>query len=113
MDSVSRPEFHGIFSRAAGYIDLKEKFTEKAIEEELVKARDKCLKLRRKAETQQERAKFKRAALGYDRLLEHGFAARAIYEANRNPRGIIAMTLEYGYKARALGFDFTPRTFPR
>jgi len=98
MDSVTRPEFHKIFRRVAGYIDLKGKFTEEAIEEELVKARDKCLKLRRKAETQQESAKFKRAAMGYDRLLEHGFAARAIYEANRNLRGIIAMTLKHGYK---------------
>jgi hypothetical protein len=97
MDSIPIVEFHKIFRRVASCIDLKGKVTQKAIEKELIKARDKCLKHRRTAQTQAERAKFKRAAMGYDRLLEYGFAARAIYEAIRDPRGIIAMTLTYGY----------------
>jgi hypothetical protein len=98
MDSVTRKEFHKIFRRVAGYLNLKGKYTVEAIEEELIKAREKCLKLRRKAETQQDRAKFKRAAMGYDRLLEHGFAARAVYEARRHPRALVGMTLKYGYR---------------
>ena len=98
MDSISSPEFHKIFNRVTEYIDLKGKFTVEEIEEELRKARKKCLKLRRKAETSQERAKFKRAATGYGNLLEHGFAARSVYEANASPKGIVAMTLRYGKK---------------
>jgi len=33
-----------------------------------------------------------------DKLIEHDFAGRAIFEANRAPKGIIAMTLRYGKK---------------
>jgi hypothetical protein len=31
-----------------------------------------------------------------DTLIEHDFAGRTIFEASRNPRGIIALTLIYG-----------------
>ena len=33
-----------------------------------------------------------------DKLIEHDFAGRAIFEANRAPKGIIANTLRYGRK---------------
>jgi hypothetical protein len=98
MDSLSSPEFHKIFNRVTEYIDLKGKFMVEEIEEELRKAREKCLKLRRKAETSQDRAKFKRSAIGYGNLLEYGFSSRVVYEANVNPKGIVAMTLKYGKK---------------
>lgn len=98
MDSISSAEFHKIFNRVTEYIDLKGKFTVEEIEEELRKARKKCLKLRRKAETSQDRAKFKRAAIGYANLLEHDFASRVVYEAKVNPKHLVDMTLRYGKK---------------
>ena len=98
MDSISSYEFHKIFSRVSDFIDFKGKFTVKEIEEALLKAREKCKRLRREAETAQERAKFKRAAIRHEHLLEYGFADRAVYEASRNPKGIVAMTLKHGKK---------------
>lgn len=98
MDSISSYEFHKIFHRVSDYIDLKGKFTVEEIEEELRKARRKCENLRRKAETFQDRAKFKRAAIGYGNLLEYGFASRVVHEASANPKGIVGMTLKYGKK---------------
>lgn len=100
MDSISSYEFHKIFDRASDFIDFKGKFTVEAIEAELLKAREKCKKLRRKAETARERAKFRRAALSYGNLLEYGFASRAVQEAAINPKGIVGMTLKHG-KAEA------------
>jgi len=98
MDAISSFEFHKIFVRVCGFIDFKGKFTVEQIEEELRKARKKCERLRRDAESTQERAKFKQAAIGYGNLLQYDFAGRAIYEANANPKGIVAMTLQHGYK---------------
>jgi hypothetical protein len=98
MDSISSYEFHKIFVRVCGFIDFKGKFTVEEIEEELTKAGEKCKRLRRKAETAEERAKLKRAAISYGHLLEYGFAERAMHEASANPKGIVGMTLKYSYK---------------
>jgi hypothetical protein len=98
MDAISSFEFHKIFVRVCGFIDFKGKFTVEQIEEELRKARKKCERLHREAENASERAKFKQAAIGYGNLLQYDFASRAIYEANRNQNGVVAMTLRHGYK---------------
>jgi hypothetical protein len=96
MDSITSYEFHKIFDRASDFIDFKGKFTVEAIETELLKARNRCRKLRRKAETSRDRAKFRRAAISYGNLLEYDFASRLIREAVSNPNGIIGMTLKHG-----------------
>lgn len=98
MDSISSYEFHKIFNRVTDYIDLQGKLSEGEIEKELVKASKKCRRLRRKAETAQERAKLKRAAIGYDRLIEYDFPRRVIREAIMDPKGLVSMTLRYGKK---------------
>lgn len=96
MDSVSDYEFHEIFQRVTEYIDLQGKFTPEQIDKELEKAREKCKRLYRNAENGRERIRFKRAALGYLRLIEHDFASRVEHEARTNPMGIIGMTLTHG-----------------
>jgi hypothetical protein len=96
MDSVPRYEFYGIFGRLPKTFNIKSKCTEEEIEDELIKTRDKCLRKAKKAETSKDRAKFKRAAIHYNNLIEHGFAARVLYEARINPKGLIGMSLKYG-----------------
>ena len=96
MDSVSDYEFHEIFQRVTDYIDLQGKFTPEEIDRELERARVKCKKLYRNAENRRQQIRFKRAAMGYARLLEYDFASRVLREARTNPKGIIGMTLVYG-----------------
>ena len=96
MDSIPSYEYESIFYRAADSVDLKGKFTVRAIEDELVRARERCRRLYGRAETSRQRIRLKLAITQLNRLLEYGFAQRAIYEANINPRGLVAMTLKYG-----------------
>jgi hypothetical protein len=96
MDSVPSYEFHEIFDRVTEYIDLYGIFTIEGMEVELQRAREKCRKHYRNAKNTWERARFKRAAVGYGRLLKHNFASRVLREARKNPDNIIGMTLRYG-----------------
>ena len=91
-------EFLAIFVRLSSIIDLKWKFTEAQIENELYKARKRSLKMAKKANTHHQRAKWKRIAIGYRQLMEYGFAGRVIRETNRDPNGRIGMTLRFGHQ---------------
>lgn len=96
MDSMHSPEFHCIFNRTSNYVDLKGKFTERAIEKALWRAREYCRKNYRKAPTQGARIRLKRNIIQIDRLLQYGFAQRTIFEARLHPKGFVAMTLKLG-----------------
>jgi hypothetical protein len=73
-------------------------FTEEEIEEELVKARNYCEKRSDKATTRNEQTVYRSKKVGFENLIEYGFARRVIDEARIDPRGKIAMTLRYGYE---------------
>ena len=96
MDSISRPEFAAIFDRISRNIDLKGCTSPLAIELELTEVRDRCKAKSKASTTKTERRKFGSRAEWLDTLIENDFAARAVFEALRNPHGIIAMTLIYG-----------------
>jgi hypothetical protein len=96
MDSVTRYEFHKIFDRVSENIDLKGRTSALAIELKLKDVRD-----RSKAKFKIYKASAKRVEAGrraewLDTLIEHDFAGRTIFEAIRNPRGMIALTLKHG-----------------
>jgi hypothetical protein len=102
VDSISRPEFHAIFDRVSKNIDLKLCTTAQAIEEELKDARDRS-KVKYKtarasdyARTREKAVVFGRRAEWLDTLIEHDFSGRAIFEAHREPKGIVALTLIHG-----------------
>ena len=96
MDSMPSYEYYSIFNRTSDSVKLKGKFTVRAIENELIRARENCRRLYGRAETAGQRVRLKLAIVQFSRLLEYGFAQRAIYEANINPRGLVAITLKYG-----------------
>lgn len=95
MDSISRPEFAGIFHRVSLDIDLKYCTSALAIEQALIEARSRCKAKSKISRTAAGRARYGRRAEWLDTLIESDFAGRAIFEAHRNPHGIIAMTLIY------------------
>ena len=102
VDSISRPEFHAIFDRVSKNIDLKRCTTAQAIEEELKDVRDKSkakhkiAKASEIARTREKAVVFGKRAEWLDTLIEHDFAGRTIFEAYREPKGIIALTLIHG-----------------
>jgi hypothetical protein len=96
MDSISSYEFHKIFDRVSGNINLQGKLSANDIDKELVKAREQCKKRYFGAETPQERTRYKAAVVGYSNLLHHRFSNRVVDEALADPRGLIATTLIYG-----------------
>jgi len=96
MDSISRPEFHEIFERVSANIDLKQCTNALAIEQKLKEVRDRSKVKFKTSKTRTRRVEVGRRTEWLDTLMEHDFASRAIFEASRNPRGIIAMTLKYG-----------------
>jgi hypothetical protein len=96
MDSISRPEFAQIFDRVYSHIKLKGRPSALAIELELIEVRDRCKAKSKTSPTRTERAKYGRRAEWLDTLIEHDFAGRVMFEAHRNPHGLIALTLKYG-----------------
>jgi hypothetical protein len=98
LDSLPLFEFLAIFVRLSSIIDLRGLFSEAQIENELNKAQERSLKMANKANTYQQRAKWKRIAVSYRQLMENGFARRAIREAKRDPNGRIGMTLRFGHQ---------------
>ena len=90
-------EFLPIFVRLSSIIDLRGLFSEAQIENELNKAQKRSLKMANKANTYQQRAEWKRIAVGYQQLIEYGFARRVVREAKRDPNGRIGMTLRFGH----------------
>ena len=96
MDSVSRPEFHEIFERVSANIDLKQCTNALAIEQKLKEVRDRSKVKFKTSKTRTRRIKLGRRTEWLDTLIEADFAGRVIFEASRNPRGKIALTLIYG-----------------
>lgn len=103
VDSISRPEFHGIFDRVSMDVELKGATTAVGIENRLRIARH-------YAKTKAKAAKkwFMRKSYGFraeelDKLIEHDFAGRSIHEAIVWPIGKVADTLLYG-REEALRF---------
>jgi hypothetical protein len=96
LDSVSPHEFHKIFDRTSMDVDLRGATSAVRI--------DNYLKIAR--QQSKDRAKQAKQVIGrewygikthkIDNLLEHGFADRAIYEALRDRKGMINLTLNYG-----------------
>jgi len=96
MDSVPRYEFHLIFDRVSMNIDLKGCTSALAIERALKEVRDRSKAKFKIVRDRARRVKYGRRAEWLDTLIENDFAGKAIFEAHRNPHGIIAMTLTYG-----------------
>lgn len=96
MDSLSRPEFHGIFDRVSMDVELEGATTAISIENRLKVERHYAKTRAKTAKRRYARRFYKFKAEELDRLLEHDFAGRAIYTANIDPKGIVAQTLLYG-----------------
>jgi len=96
MDSISRPEFAAIFDRVSTTVDLRGATSAARIGNYLKIVRQYSKDKAKESKWSWERKRHGYAAEEYDKLIEHDFAGRTIYEANRNPRGIIALTLKYG-----------------
>jgi len=96
MDSISRPEFAGIFDRVTMDVDLKGCTSAIQIGNYLKIARHYA-----KTKSKESKWEFNRRAYGFkaeefDKLLEYDFAGRVISEAQREPKGIVALTLIHG-----------------
>jgi len=96
MDSVSRPEFHRIFDRVSMDIDLQGATNAVSIENRLKVARHMSKTRAKAAKVTLGRQFYGFKAEELDKLIEHDFAGRAIFEAHREPKGIIALTLIHG-----------------
>jgi hypothetical protein len=96
MDTIQRYEFHAIFDRVSTNIDLKGCTSALAIEIALAEARDKSKVKFKTYRMKAKKVRFGRKAEWLDTLVEHDFAGRAIFEAHRNQRGLIALTLIHG-----------------
>lgn len=96
MDSVTRYEFHKIFDRVSAHINLKNCTSALAIELKLTDVRDRSKAKFKICKARAKRVEAGRRAEWLDTLIEHDFAGRTIFEASRNPRGIIALTLIHG-----------------
>jgi hypothetical protein len=99
LDSVPRSEFAGIFDRVTAVVELAGATNATRIENRMkieihrsqsISKDIKDLRLRRL------RKHYWWKADQLDKLKEHDFAGRAIFEANRDPNGFIAKTLLYG-----------------
>ena len=96
MDSVSRFEFGKIFDRVSHEVELESATTALAINNRM-----KVEIHRDKNKAKQAKVRIVREYNAYsaeqlDKLQAHDFAGRAIWEANKEPKGIIAQTLLYG-----------------
>jgi len=96
MDSISSPELARIFERVSTTIDMQLAFDSAEIEARLEIARDRCKNKAKKAKNMITRQRSAYLAEQYDKLIEKNFADRVIFEANKDPRGIIFLTLFYG-----------------
>jgi hypothetical protein len=96
MDSISSPELAGIFDRVSLTIEMKGAYNAAAIENRLKIARHMCKTNAKIAETEEERKPWAFRAEEYDKLIEHNFSERVIFEAIMRPKGFISQTLLYG-----------------
>lgn len=98
MDSIPSYEFHKIFDCVSLELDLTGCTIGTAIDNKLKIARHQAKTKAKTAKTESAKRYWWFKAEELDKLLAHDFSGRAIFEANRNPRGIIALTLIYGRK---------------
>lgn len=102
METVLSREFGELFDRLSGQIDLQGCTTAALLEAKLIEVRDmhktqyNIAKESVHARVRAKAAVYARKAEQLDTLIENNFAGRTIYEAGKNPRGMIAMTLKYG-----------------
>jgi hypothetical protein len=96
LDSISRPEYTGIFCRFSMDVDLKGATNAMAIENRLKVARAESKARAKAAKVTLGKQFYGFKAEQFDKLIEHDFAGRAIFEAMRDRKGIIALTLIYG-----------------
>ena len=96
LDSLSIPEFAGIFDRVSMDIDLAGATTGIAIENRLKVHRHYAKTRARSAKRVRGRKFYGFKAEELDKLIEHDFSGRAIHEANVRPKGLICQTLLYG-----------------
>ena len=99
LDSVPRSEFAGIFDRVTAVVELAGATTPTRIENrmkiELHRAK-RIGKDIKDVRLRNLRRYYLFKADQLDKLKEHDFAGRAIFEANRDPSSFIAKTLIYG-----------------
>ena len=98
MDSIPSYEFHKIFNRVSLDVPLTGCNTATAISNSLRIARHKAKNNAKKETTRSARKYWFFKAEEQDKLLEHDFAGRVMFEANRKPKGFIALSLIYGRK---------------
>ena len=96
MDSVTRQEFHKIFDRVSMDVDLQGATNAVFIENRL-----KIVRHMSKTKAKDAKLALGRQFYGFkteelDKLIEHDFAGRAIFEAHIDPHGIINLTLIHG-----------------
>jgi hypothetical protein len=99
LDSISRPEFAGIFDRVSLVVELAGATTALRIENRLKIEIHRAKSISKDIKEVRLRALRKfywSKAEKLDKLKEHDFAGRAIHEANRDPKGSIALTLLHG-----------------
>lgn len=101
MDSVSSPELAGIFVRVGSQIDLGGATNAWEISERMRHACDVYRAIVEIERLDDKPRKSRIKHFGYmaeqlDKLIEHGFPERVIFEANKRPKGYIAQTLLYG-----------------
>jgi hypothetical protein len=98
MWDLSTPEFGKLFARASEDFDLEGCTTpqqiDNALKHEIRKSKDKT----NKSKVGVVRAYHAYRTEQLDKLIEKDFAGRAIAEANKNPKGLIAQTLLHGRK---------------
>ena len=96
MWDVSRPEFSQIFDRTSEDVDLKNCTTPQQIDNALKIERHKSKMKAREAKVRVVREYHAYRTEQLDKLIEKDFSGRAIFEANRNPKGMIGQTLLHG-----------------
>jgi len=96
MDSISSPELASMFDRISATVDMQGALDAAEIEYRLKVARDKCKNKAKRTKNTMTRQRSAYLAEQYDKLIEKGFSERVINEANKDPRGIIFLTLFYG-----------------
>lgn len=92
----SRPEFAEIFDRTSQEINLEGCTTPLQINRVLNKETARAKVKAKLSKVAVQRAYMAWVAEQLDKLIHKDFSGRAIYEANRAPREIIAQTLVYG-----------------
>ncbi len=99
MDFLPDKEFHPVFDRVSRSISLKGADSPAEVNKRLLKRRKtyrERMKEKKTSVKMRKRLRFKRKELR--KLILAGFGRRTVDEAIENPRGKVALTLQYGHK---------------